>query len=272
MPHRGRRVANERAEALDREETLGRDGTQIIRPKEKQKDQVLSDYIRYFKRVMKVNNWTDSQAGEVFAVMLGPDDRSLDSIEGKWTGFSELEQMLVEQEKPMREAYLAELMTATKLKNENPEDLRNKIVRLVATCYPHFPQEFQSQIARDYFLHALPENVRMMVLSGKSDSLEDTVNLAKTSLLLQKGEQNEHLIATVKETSQNYVRKRTEQNNNYQKRRIRCFRCQGFGHLQRVCPTYPYRSAVVNYSGSRENLNEKNWQGEENQESEQGNF
>jgi hypothetical protein len=156
----------------------------LVRPKEKEGSQSIFDYVKYFDRVVEANGWNDYEAGKIFPAMLGPADRTLDSFQGRWETFSDIKELLLEKQKPLREAKLAELLHLKIQEGEQVEALRNRTLRIVAETYPDFPQEIQIQLARDHFLHALDDNVRIQVLVAKPTTLEDTVSMAQACTLL----------------------------------------------------------------------------------------
>ena len=60
----------------------------MLRPTEKKPDQQIADYITYFKRVCKVNAWTDEEAGDIFCALLGPTDKTIEALDGVVNVFS----------------------------------------------------------------------------------------------------------------------------------------------------------------------------------------
>ena len=237
-----------------------------VRPKEKDKDTPMTDYLQYFARVVMANKWNGVEAGEIFVAMLGPGERVLDSLEGQWHTFEELRMLILEKDKPLRDANLTELMRLTLKEDEAIESLQNRTVTLVGKCYPMFSHDVQSQLARDHLLHALPEPVRLQVIIGKPDTLEDTVSLAKSSMLL--GNSNTIATTTQKRLQNPLARKFKRADHidrgkfhrtNDTPRDVRCYCCQGFVHYQRECPSRQvaakvsedvvFENAVVNNPG-----------------------
>ena len=214
-----------------------------VRPKEKEKETPMGEYIQYFERVMNANKWNGEEAGEIFMAMLGPGERALDSLNGQWETFQDLKKLILEKEKPLRDANLTELMRLTLKEAETIESLHNRSVSLVGKCYPTFSQEVQSQLARDHFLHALPEQMRLQVIAAKPDTLEDTVSLAKSSMLLGSMEVVEAAGRGVRNravkkfwTNSDNARRKFYTNDD-KVRGIRCYCCQGLGHYQSECPS-----------------------------------
>ena len=239
----------------------GNDERQLsdVKPLEKKPHQPITDYIRYFKRVVVANNWTDDHAGRVFAAMLGSDDRILDSIEGQWTTFTELQELLLETQKPLRMAHLAELMSLRHSHDQDFFELRDRVSRLVALCYPEFTQDNQTTLVKDHFLYALDDKLRLRVISGKPVTLEDTVNLAQATHLLSHKSSDSEVLPVDSPPIQDdvcFVRPRPHiplRRPTYTRRivggvrrrgtplrdmkSIQCYACHGFGHFQSVCPS-----------------------------------
>lgn len=207
----------------------------IIRAKEKEPGQPISEYILYFKRVMKVNRWEDEIAGEIFSALLGPKDRSLDSLEGKWTGFRELEKLLVKKQEPMREAYLDELMHLKLKEGEGIEDFRNRTAHLVSLVYGNFDCSQQSQIVRDNLLYGLPDELRKQVLAGRAKGLEETISLIASCLSLSKNQNRSCFDVDA-----------LARNRRDSQRRIKCWSCGKEGHTQRFCRNFKERNFVNN--------------------------
>jgi hypothetical protein len=212
----------------------------VIRPKEKQPEQSVLEYVDYFKRVKKVNHWSDKDAGEIFCALLGPADRTIDSLQEKWTTFSELEALLRSKQEPMRDANLADLMQLEMKEYESVDNLRNRVMHLVSLVYGRFSLDVQTQIARDFFLHALPREVKMHVLGARTMTLDDTVNIAKSSMLMsdksvvaayepRNKERNRESTASRVSTAKSESKKSVSE--------IQCFKCKGYGHISRNCPS-----------------------------------
>ena len=195
----------------------------LIRPKEKDPQQSISDYLLYFKRIMKVNGWGNDIAGDIFIALLGPSDRVVQTL-GKWTGFAELEALLLKREEPLREAHLAQLMSLKMENHELPSDLRNRVMRLVSIVYGEFSQEHQAKIGRDHFLYALPIELRQHVLAGRPKTFEETVSTAASCASLRK---EDLTISSIKGSFEN------------KGERFRvpmlCWQCGQEGHIRRFC-------------------------------------
>jgi len=185
----GRRRQQDPEEAVSEQEDAGvqprRGKNVIIRPKEREAKTPILEYLKYFKRVMKVNGWEDEEAGDIFVALLGPADEVVSCFEGKWKTLSELEKLLMESVAPMRDVHLGQLMKLSLKDDETVDDLRNRTVHLVSLVYGKLDEGAQSQIARDHLLFALPLSVQQSVLAAKPKTLEDTVSLAASCIQLQ---------------------------------------------------------------------------------------
>lgn len=246
MPrHRGSRSGNAVGNAEE-----SRDEHQIIvRPKEKEPQQSILDYLDYFKRIMRVNHWTDENAGDIFCALLGPNDRCIDALHGEWNSFSELEELLRMKEQPMRDANLTTLMDLTMKENETVDTLRDRIMRLVSLVYGTFTKEQQCQITRDFFLHALPSSIKIQVLGAKPLSLDDTVSIAKSSQMVAKKMEME-IVAAFDPSKKQYPKQKQSS--------VRCYKCGGIGHMRKDCPNEKFVANIQNEKTCETTVNPEN--------------
>lgn len=217
----------------------------LVRPREKGEGQSLFDYVSYFERVINANRWDDDEAGRIFAAMLGPTDRTLDALEERWETFSQIKALLVEKQKPLREAKLTELMYLKIKEGEQIETLRNRTMRLVTESYPDFPYEIQIRLARDHFLHALEDSLRIQVLVAKPITLEDTVSVAQSCTLLMEKERCVSVVTSRERAERNFHRNEEKFKTNNESNKVQCFRCRGFGHIQRFCKSKRYGRQIA---------------------------
>ena len=119
----------------------------------------------------------------------------------------------------MREANLTALMSVS------IENLRDRVIKLTGLVYGNFPKEHKSQITRDFFLHALSEDMKLKVLAGKPKTLEDTVSMAKSCLLIC---QKEDIPVSAYRPKQVNTKRRGVN-------KVQCFNCKGFGHIAKMC-------------------------------------
>ena len=212
---------------MPRNETVASNAAKIlVRPKEKGETQSMTEYVMYFKRVILANSWSDAEAGQIFPAMLGPEDRTLDSLEGQYQGFEQLTALLLKKEEPLREVNLGKLMRERKSDSESIEQFRNRIVHLVGLVYPSFSVEVRSQLARDHLLHGLPDSVRVQVQAARAQSLEDTFSIASSCLALKISRDE---VCPVSHESRQLNRQHLFQ------RRVRCFGCGRLGHIVKEC-------------------------------------
>lgn len=222
----------------------------VLRPKEKEATQAVLDYLDYFKNIMKVNQWSDEEAGSIFCALLGPNDRSVSSLSDEWTTFSELEFLLRKKEEPMRDSNLLSLMKITMKEFESVEALRDRIVRLVSLTYSNFSKDHQNQLSRDFILNALPTKVMMEVLAAKPRTLDDTVSIAKSSMLVSDSVEKGN-VAAFEFRNSKFQKKNAR--NTKPGSEIRCYSCQGIGHISRECPSKKKLASV------EENENSENF-------------
>jgi len=199
-----------------------------IRPKEKEPDQPIHEYIKYFKRIAKINGWSDDISGDIFVAMLGPKDTSVHSFEGQWQTFTELEALLEKKQTPLRELNLAELMNLTKREAESVEALRDRTVHLINVVYPSLDVKQQLLLARDHFLYALPSGLRSQVITSRAESLDEVVNLAGSCSKLCQNDMEASIAATEPKPWKRFEKSGP-------KNKIICWKCGLPGHVQRFC-------------------------------------
>ena len=195
-----------------------------VRPKEKDDKTSVTEYMTYFKRIMKVNKWSDQEAGDIFAALLGPNDRSLTGL--VWTSFSNLEEQLKAKDLPMREAHLANLMHIEMQEGETISHLRDRTCHLVEQVYPSMSEVDRGRLARDFFLYALPPDLRKHVLAGRPTSLEDTVSVAASCWDMRDSSQS---VSAMLRGPQRQDRRQGPRKD------IVCWFCREKGHIERFC-------------------------------------
>jgi hypothetical protein len=203
---------------------------------ERSEDQTPLEYLQYFKRVVKANNWTDRQAGEVFAAMLGVRDTTLNGLDGQWNGLEDLEVFLKQNEQPMREANLENLMLIRIKEGEKIMDFRNRCAHLTSLVYGNLDQEGQAQITRDHFLFGLPREFRKQILTGRPKTLEEVVSVAAAAYTSYLTSEEKHVEVSVasrqdgRDGTSSYKRQKDGRH-----RLFTCWRCGKKGHIERFC-------------------------------------
>ena len=147
----------------------------VVRPVEKKDGTDIVQYLEYFKRIIKVNSWSDEEAGDIFVALLGQSDKSTEGL--TWTSFTDLEAKLKAKDQPLREAHLAKLMALERKDGESASELRDRTVHLVNLVYPTVSPDGREKIVRDFYLYSLPSQLRQRILLGMPVSLEEVVAL-----------------------------------------------------------------------------------------------
>jgi len=252
MPRRGRQNGNVLGNS--EEERGGR--LVQLRPKTKEIDQAMSEYLMYFRRVMKANRWGDFEAGEVFPALIDPKERTLDSLEGKWTTFSELEILLRNLEEPLRDSKLEDFVRLTfDPSSESVSSFQSKIINFVSVLYPDLEKSFQNLLARDNFLMKLPNELRSLVLAGRPKEFEDVVAITAScvSSLRDKGmfaiqdekpcldpecmivERGNTICSKCHRVGHVEWNCSRGEASSSPRKEVRCYGCGKFGHIRRYC-------------------------------------
>jgi hypothetical protein len=183
MPRRRRRNAAAANEDADQtiEETEEMQVTEdirptrvILKPEMKKREQSMGEYIQYFKRVIRANDWNDRQAGMIFPAMIPQGDPALQVINGLLeAAFSEIEEKLNNSQMPFREAHLGKLMNARL--DEDIMEFKQSVCNLVADTYSSFDAKQKEQLSRDFFLYGLSNQLREKVLLVKAATLDEVI-------------------------------------------------------------------------------------------------
>ena len=148
-----------------------------IKPVSKRREESAQEYVAYFKRIVKANDWSDVRAGTIFPAMLPYGDSSLSTVERLGTAaFSVIEQALTDSQEPFREANLHMLLNSKREAFKDLFEFKQKIFDLTANVYPSFSMKQREQLARDFFLNGLTAETRSKVLVLHPASLDDAVN------------------------------------------------------------------------------------------------
>lgn len=132
----------------------------------------------------------------------------------------------------------------------------DKVGNLVGLVYGTFSSNVRAQLTRDFFLHGLPCEVKKQVAQSRCDTLETTVNATKMAFSLQNSLDKGTVSPVVVDWKSPPIRQQRAKRDQYSETRngsecsevrkprgcsIRCYRCQGWGHMARVCPSQSMR-------------------------------
>ena len=172
---------------------VGHNMATLVRPEGKKSTDSLADYIRYFDRVVKANEWTDKKAALAFGGLLEVGSTVLDTLEDdKRESWLEIKKSLGTQSE-CREARVQEFFQLSYESSERVEDFAAKCRNVVSAMYPKMAALYKEQVARDRFVHGLDNHLRTAVLNHPCAKMQDALEAAimaqavRTSLKLGGG-------------------------------------------------------------------------------------
>jgi hypothetical protein len=227
-----------------------------VRPKPKEPDQSTAEYLLYFDRIIVANNWRDETAGKIFPAMFDPKDRSLESLSEEIisSGYQAIKECLLKNEEPLRESNCMKLMKVALGNEETVKSFRSRVVSLVSLVYPNFSSENQNQLARDHFVHGLPDEIQSRIMISGGKSLDSVVNVAE-ALMSMNVEQKDSVLGVERRIQYQKPSKggQKKQNGSNIQRGIgeqyTCYRCGKKGHIARYC-----KEVLPVFSGNEEQL------------------
>ena len=162
MPRRGRNQQEGREEPAERNQQEPIRPITHVRPKTKECQQEVGEYILYFDRCIKANGWDDALAGQIFPAMFDAADKTLESLteEVLEGGYQAIKAALMKGQEPLRESKLNKLMNISLGNGENVSTFRSRVVALLSSVYSNFSSEVQQQLSRDHFVHGLPQEIK----------------------------------------------------------------------------------------------------------------
>ena len=161
----------------------------VIQPRPMRKEESINDFIRIFEKWTKANNWSDSEAADIFDSLV--EDQVLSSrielLKYK-NSFEFIKDSLLETGRTQRDADMIALFNCRIGKKESIDEFTLKVTRLVHSVYPKFEPDEKQLLARDFLLAGLQENVRLILLSNVDLSLkvEDIQSAANAIVNAQK--------------------------------------------------------------------------------------
>ena len=135
-----------------------------------------------------------------------------------------MKKVIVETEEPYRISNCNKLLNARMKSTDDIEKFRDEVVKLVELVYPKFAKANKKQLACDFFVNGLPENIKkaVMSLSKNVKDVDDAVTIALLNKSFTPAYNNEKRFS---EEKKHFLNKGT----------IKCFKCNNFGHIARNC-------------------------------------
>ena len=202
----------------------------VVKPEPKKPEDDLSDYCRYFERVVKANGWKDDQAGKIFQGLLEVGSTALDDLEPTvLEKFSTIKAALAPEKETFREASVQKFFALEMKQGEKVDEFLKRCRTSVMECYSGFAKANKSQLVRDRFVHGLSPALKHAVLNRKCDKLEDAVQSALMA---------EDVKETLKENREkgNKPKSPGADRDKGSKKAVKCFSCNETGHFSSGCP------------------------------------
>ncbi|KAI2806502.1 hypothetical protein BLOT_008459 [Blomia tropicalis] len=150
----------------------------IVNPRPMDKDESIDDYVSYFRRVIKANNWSDTQAMLVFGALTHAQVSILPDID-TITSFKEVEKRVKRRKELTRDHVLEKWHSIKRKPGQDLVKLSNDIVKLTNDLYPNIDKTL---ILRDRFLLALDYDLRKLLTPTQSSlkTMQEVLDLALT--------------------------------------------------------------------------------------------
>ena len=158
-----------------------------ITPEPKKMHDAISDYVRYFERVMDANSWDDATAAKIFPALLEVGSTALNDLDAKTlSSFKSIKSAITPVETCYREAKVMRYFQCRQRDTEGVEAYVKRVSELVTECYPKFTKNNRDQLVRDRFVHGLQSDLKKATLHQASTKLNEAVQstmMAETCLL-----------------------------------------------------------------------------------------
>ncbi|CAM1312560.1 Uncharacterised protein r2_g2300 [Pycnogonum litorale] len=202
----------------------------VFKPRYKLLDESVDDFIKYFERLMISNDWSDEISAKHFPALLESNTRFHSKIEGLSEAnrkkFSVLKSAILDEEEPYRVSNCNKLLNAKLKPNQNIEEFRDEILKLVEKVYPSFAKSNKKVLACDFFVNGLTYSLKNSMLQAPdhAKTLEQAVNIAILAHQITEKSQ----FQSQRKKSHNYLKASTS-------KVFKCYNCQQPGHLARDC-------------------------------------
>ena len=151
----------------------------LITAEKKKPQDAMSDYLRYFERVMDANDWDDAAAAKIFPALLEVGSTALNDLDDKTLGsFKAIKMAILPSEECYREAKVMRFFQCRQKDSEQVETYLKRVNELVSECYPKFAKANRELLVRDRFVHSLLPDLRRATLHQSSSKLNEAVQSA----------------------------------------------------------------------------------------------
>lgn len=220
-----------------------------VNPVPKKAEDAIEDYVEYFERIVKSNEWDDAVAAKYFPGLLEIGSTVLRDLDAATlASFTAIKSELVPEKESFREVNVQKLRNLHIQQKEKVRAYSERCKKLVQECYPKFARNNKKQLARDFFVHGLNGKMKSVVLNQKSEKFNDAVQAA---LLC------ENVRETLEEDTGTSGKKQPSHESKYggskkekpNKREVNledimCYACRKKGHFANNCPSKEQKPQV----------------------------